>query len=542
MREALHVLGEAAPDLGIPPAESAPWRAAAAVLGDPLLVALVGDKGSGKTTLAGALGGAALEGDSDSTPALTMWKYGFEESDIADGAVTEHYRPVPELRSRAYVEIASHAFDDGAEMAERAYTMADVVLFVFSADDPWGKDGWSFLRGIHKRRERPAAAVLTHTDGRTDEEVDAIVEYLRKTSKAAIAEELPVFVVGSLSRVAGAEGVSELATWVGDSGAARPAYQERVVSAERALLSAAESVAAALRGTVDDTDAEAECVRWIDAETARELSAANAEAAGAMAPARETFQDRTTEDRGRLSRALGLFGIPGSLLKGGGWVRRAGTAAADAAAQKAEEGARGAVRSAGDRLSDLRRRITERVTGVFGEEAVDSIPKLEEIGDPSEVGRRAAARVREAAGDREAGAEVAARVGTRRLLLIIILALAVVAAGAGLRFFALGQGSFGALSIGAAAVIILWGGVLLRGRKRAILTAYDREVSTARDAIGRDLAGVTAPVIEKAFERFSTGLAPIRERAASLASDRAGLRARVLEAIELAAESGHRGE
>ena len=542
LRDALLALATVAPDLDIPAGESNSWHAAADALSDPVLVMLAGATGGGKTLLASALSGVALEeGDEvDSAPVpLIFWKYGQRPAEVRDGGLLECYRPEKALTDCAFLEVAESAFGGGGLLAERAYALADVVLLVFSADDPWGKGGWEFLRRIHKRRERPVAAVVTHIDGRTGEELDAIVDYLSGTSRAALADAVPVFTVTSVARLAARDRVPELGAWISAAAEGRPAARQRLERAERALMQGAETVARALVDSVDDTDAEAECVSWMDVEIVRERDRVLAEAAGAMAPAREGYQDLTARGRGRLSRALGIFGLPLTLARGASWVKAAQSAATDAAGQRAEDGARQVVEKTGARLAQLSERTGEKVAGVFGGDVAEQLPEPPDIGDAREIGRRASARVREAAGDREAGVAVAAMVGNYRLWLLLIAVLLAGTLIAAWRFQRIGETGVAMLCGGGAIAQVLWGAVLLRSRRNAILARYDSETGAAREAVGRDLESVYRPQIEAAFNRYSEGLEALRERAKALAAERSDLRARVLQAIEFASERRH---
>ncbi len=549
VREALLALEEAAPDLGVPAGESAAWRAAASGLANPIAIMLAGADGAGKTALAEALGGAPLDpeeervedsgglfGGAAREPAVQLWQYGFERADLASGPLVERYRPAPPLRRFTFVEASPAAFDGDPAPAERAYAMADVVLLVFSADDPWGRVGWEFLRRIHRRRERPVAAVVTHADGRTAEEIGALIDYLQKTSRAAIGEEVPVFRSASLSALREG-GLPELAAWAVGEACARPAAQARMARAENALEAAAKRVAGELVGSVEITDEEAECVSWAQAEVERETAAAEAEAAGALAPAREMFQDLTSASRRRLAAAVGAFGIFWAPLRGARWLTKAAGAAAAATARAAGEGGRQAAEAADRRLAGLAERIRARTAEVFGESFAEQLPEPPPLDAGEAFARRAAARVAEATGGDEAGAAPAAKLGAWRVLALLALAVIGVAFGAA-AWLHIGRGQTGTalLLAGVGLSLVLWSAVLLRARGKAVLEAFDRESGAAREALGRGLARVCAPPVESAFADYREGLAPLRERAGDLARDRADLRARVLQAIELAAE------
>ena len=130
-------------------------------------------------------------------------------------------------------------------------------------------------------------------------------------------------------------------------------------------------------------------------------------------------------------------------------------------------------------------------------------------------------------------------VGNSRLGLLLIAVLLAGTLIAAWRFQRIGETGVAMLCGGGAIAQVLWGAVLLRSRRNAILARYDSETGAAREAVGRDLESVYRPQIEAAFNRYSEGLEALRERAKALAAERSDLRARVLQAIEFASERRH---
>lgn len=547
LRDALKTLAACGRELGVAAEETVAWGAAAASLGDPLLVLLVGEEGAGKTALAGALAGSELGSDGLEEPAtgtlLTVWRHGFDPVDAVDRDVLERYRPVASLRGCEFVEVGPAASAAGADAAARAYAMADLVLLVFPVSDPWSKAGWEFLRGVHRRRRRAVAAVLTHADERGREETDAIVEYLGNTGEAALAEGVPVFAVSSTGALAatdaGASEMFDLKCWIADAAGSRPGAAEKRGQAERVLQRAAEAVGRVLSQSVGDSDAEAECVGWIGEEIERDHAASMAAAAVVAAAACAIYQEDAAGLRQRLARVLGPVGIPGSLVVSGRWMAAGLDRAAERAAAGAEDGARRALAAEQNRVGSLRRRVDERALAVFGEGVAGDLAAAGEdiaIGEGADqLARRADARVREAAGDREAGPAVGSMLGGRRLLLWgFALVLATVGTGLG---FALGQGNrlLMALSGGFLLVIVLWAGVYLRARHRGVLAYFDDEVAASHEQITRDLTRVYSAEFDAAYQGYASRLGRLRTRAADQAAARTDLLERSAAAIKYAA-------
>ena len=559
LRDALATLAECGRELGVASEDSVAWATTAAALDDPLLVLLAGEVGGGKTSLAGALAGAPLDPPADDEARggalLTIWRNGFDPVDAVDGDVLESYRPVASLRGCEFAEVDAAAYAEGEDAAARAYAMADLVLLVFPVSDPWSKTGWEFLRGIHRRRLRPTAAVLTHADGRSGEELDAIIEYLVDTGEEALAEQVPVFAVSSTGALAAhsgesvdrellaSSGVEELRHWISAAVGSRPGVSEKRDRAEKALQQAADEVGSLLSHLAGDSDAEAKCVVWIGEEIERDHAVAGVEAAGAMAPAREAYQNVAAKIHRGLHRSLGLFGTPMGLFAGGRWVSSGLGEAAEVAADKAEEGARRSLSMARERMGALQRRIDERALGVFGDVVAGDLSAaavevdLETRSD--EVSRRAGSRVKEAAGDRELGPAVGAMLGERRLLLWVFAGL-LGAAGFG-AWIAYGRGDHLLLALagGAFAVVSLWFIVYLRSRRKSILAYFDGEVSASQEQIDRDLTRVYGAELDGAYQGYADRLGRLRSRAEQLAAARADLRERSAAAIDFA--SGREG-
>lgn len=321
--------------------------------------------------------------------------------------------------------------------------------------------------------------------------------------------------------------------------------RERHQRGEDVLQIAATRMRGVLQESAGEGEGEADCMRWVETEIQRDHEASTAESAGAFAAAREEFQNGIGKLRARLMNALGLFGIPGSLLRGGRWIIRAREQATERTAKAADEGARQFSRTATERLEKLSKKVAERVVGVFGEDVEEHLP---EVGSTSlqtgidELARRAGARAGEAAGDGESGHSTAALLGARRGLLWLWI-LAIVAAIVVTVWFAMKPVLIAAIGCGCLAVVLmLWTGVFMRNRRNTILEHFDNVTNASREAIGRDLGRVAGPELDQAYQSYSDQLAPLRELAARREHDRKSARTRVGDAIALAAELEHGAE
>src|SRR5204863_2799554 len=83
------------------------------------------------------------------------------------------------------------------EITERFVPMADLVIFVFSSMNPWGASAWQFLEKVHRHWMRHVIFVLQQCDLRTDEEIAAILDYMRQLCRQRFEREFPIFPVSA---------------------------------------------------------------------------------------------------------------------------------------------------------------------------------------------------------------------------------------------------------------------------------------------------------------------------------------------------------
>ena len=557
--DALLGLVDAGHELGIADEEVALWRRVADCLDDSLLLLLTGEQGGGKTSLAGALvqDDFSSGGDFavDCPPDLVMWKYGQEPMVIADSGLEENYRPVNGLKNLEFVEVAPRARGSATGAMERAYMMADLVVMVFSAADPWGEQQWQFLADMHGLRGQAVAVVLTHAEQRTEEELNAIVDHLCKRAQQVTGQQAGGFIFSTSSILAALRGraeegssqefnrVEDLRQWLIEVSAAQA---EASIAGERVqsvIKVAARSVGEGFDKAQGDCDSEAECIRWIENELERQASRATALIAEETSGLLESYQGEMLNVRERLARQVGLLGAAGSLFQGGEWINTELQRVAGLVAGEVEAGLRGSIARVEDCLAGCRCRINERVAGVFGEGVLQDCrgdqqgPQAGECIDG--LGRRVHLRVHEALEDREEATAIRAILGWRRMILWVSLAGLGVGAE---RAWALKlwSGHVEGLNLvllpGACLVAFLWLLVYLRIKKRRILALYDRFMGTARSRLERRIEEIHGARVELLRQDLPGLLRCLRARAAELTAKRRHCREKAAQAISLAQE------
>ena len=553
--DALLRLVDAGNELGIAVEEVALWRTVADCLNDSLMLLLAGAGGCGKSSLAGALAQGDFEPGSEPSPGLVIWKYGREPMDIADVDLLERYRPVNGLKRLEFVEVDARARGSSTGAMERAYMMSDMVGMIFSAADPWGEQQWELLGDMHRLRGQPVAVVLTHAEQRTEEELHAILDHLCKRAQQVTRQEAAGFIFPTSTILAarqgkpeevtlqGSNGIEDLRQWLFESMSQQPetcAIRERVRSV---LKVAAQSVEEGFEKAQGDCDVEAECIRWVEHEMEREAGQAMAHAEEDTTELLESYQGEMLKVRERLAGKIGLLGVAGSLFQGGGWVSAERRRIAGVVASEVEAGLRRSIVRMEDCIAGFRRRVSERIAGVFGGDVLEGCERFEissRFGERLEVlGRRAHLRVHEALEDCEEGAAIGVMLGWRRIVVwMILLGIAVGAE----RAWALslwpehGEGLAVALVPGALGVTLLWMLVYLRVKKRSILALYDRVMNTSRSRIERRIEEIHGSQVEFSGQGLPGILRSLRARAAELADKRHRCRERAAEAISLARE------
>ena len=83
------------------------------------------------------------------------------------------------------------------EITERFVPMADLVIFVFSAMNPWGASAWQFLDKVHRHWMRHVMFVLQQCDLRTPEEIAAILDYMKQLTRQRFEREFPIYPVSA---------------------------------------------------------------------------------------------------------------------------------------------------------------------------------------------------------------------------------------------------------------------------------------------------------------------------------------------------------
>ena len=171
-------------------------------LNDPFVFVVVGEVNVGKSTFLNALFGAEFSrtGVMPTTDKIYFFKHGpiVQSTPIAP-TVEEVRVPCDFLKNFHIVDTPGTNSIEGEhqQITERFVPAADLVVFVFSALNPWGASAWQFLDKVHRQWMRHVIFVLQQCDLRTPEELQVITDYMRQLCQQRFGREFPLFPVSA---------------------------------------------------------------------------------------------------------------------------------------------------------------------------------------------------------------------------------------------------------------------------------------------------------------------------------------------------------
>ncbi|MDE0571563.1 MAG: hypothetical protein OSB44_12830, partial [Verrucomicrobiales bacterium] len=267
LRKLLTTFREAGHDLGMPESELAGLSSASAALDSPLTVMVLGAKGSGKTSLIETLLGDKLSTSKDQSSApIIFWRYGARSADQIENDFTESYRPCSGLKEFEFIEVPDTCNVSDPDLLRKAYLIADVVLVVFTATDPWDTESFDFISDLEIGVKRPVTSVITNIDQRTDEELYAITEFVGSSGNKRLNDGIPVHQISSLGSFLNRLNNNKqlLIEWIIKSLEKRQPFMDRRVRAELTLANATNQMAKVLESAAETTKTEEECLLSFD--------------------------------------------------------------------------------------------------------------------------------------------------------------------------------------------------------------------------------------------------------------------------------------
>ena len=171
-------------------------------LNDPFVFVVVGEVNVGKSTFLNALFGAEFSrtGVMPTTDKIYFFKHGPVVQSTPIAPTVEEVRvPCDFLKNFHIVDTPGTNSIEGEhqQITEKFVPAADLVVFVFSALNPWGASAWQFLDKVHRQWMRHVIFVLQQCDLRTPEELQVITDYMRQLCQQRFGREFPLFPVSA---------------------------------------------------------------------------------------------------------------------------------------------------------------------------------------------------------------------------------------------------------------------------------------------------------------------------------------------------------
>lgn len=173
-----------------------------ASLKEPFVFVVVGEVNVGKSTFLNALFGQDFSrtGVMPTTGKILFFKHGPEHLVVPiTPTLDEVHVPSEFLRDFHIVDTpgTNSIENEHQEITERFVPISDLVIFVFSAMNPWGASAWQFLDKVHKHWMRNVIFVIQQCDLRSPEEMSVIIDYMGQLARQRYGRDFPIFPVSA---------------------------------------------------------------------------------------------------------------------------------------------------------------------------------------------------------------------------------------------------------------------------------------------------------------------------------------------------------
>ncbi len=173
-----------------------------ASLKEPFVFVVVGEVNVGKSTFLNALFGQDFSrtGVVPTTDKILFFKHGPVQQVVPiTPTLDEVHVPAEFLRDFHIVDTpgTNSIENEHQQITERFVPISDLVIFVFSAMNPWGASAWQFLDRVHRHWMRNVIFVLQQADLRSAEEIQVITDYIVQLSRQRFGRDFPVFTVSA---------------------------------------------------------------------------------------------------------------------------------------------------------------------------------------------------------------------------------------------------------------------------------------------------------------------------------------------------------
>ncbi len=169
-------------------------------LSNPFLFVVCGEVNAGKSTLLNGLFGEEICKTNvlPETDRVQWYRFGERKYDKEITPILEErFRPVDFLMDFNLVDTpGTNSVVKGHQaITDRFLPVADLIFWVFPANNPWGASTWDFIAQQGEEMIEKSVFIIQQADLRDQKDIDVIVDHMRDLSTQRIGRTLPIYPV-----------------------------------------------------------------------------------------------------------------------------------------------------------------------------------------------------------------------------------------------------------------------------------------------------------------------------------------------------------
>ncbi|MGB0776170.1 MAG: dynamin family protein, partial [Akkermansiaceae bacterium] len=293
-------------------------------LSNPFLLVVCGEVNAGKSTMLNGLFGENVCKTNvlPETDRVQWYKYGKESRNMdVTPIMEERYRPVDFLMDFNLVDTpgTNSVVDGHQEITDRFLPVADLIMWVFPASNPWGASTWDFVSKQPPEMLDKSIFIIQQADLRDDKDLEVILGHMRDLSEKRIGRVLPVYPVsGKLALQAKLDSPFGDALWRESGYPMLEQYISEVVTqspGRMQFLCRVRDAAGGVLRSIEDMielrtrllEGNESFLRELETEVDQKRDEQCADCATKFAGMREKFSEQTVQMKEILHRKLSVF-------------------------------------------------------------------------------------------------------------------------------------------------------------------------------------------------------------------------------------------